>query len=530
MSGNIYILTAILITIIVPFIFLGIGRPRLRPGYLWLLVSVSTFLVWILLLISGANLPIVIQLTEWQPDFLFATSPTLIIDNISWPFAVAMLTISLAALLTDIVKVNELNPQTWPVILALGGVGLVSVIAGNPLTLLFSWVVIDITESIVLFLRTSGSDERERVVIAFSVRIAGIIMLISAMIRAEGLGKTLSFEDIPVEVSGYLLLAAGFRLGVLPPNQPHLKEPQMRRGLGTIIRFVPVAASVILIVRGARAGINGTWWLSFFLIFSAISAILSSIAWFRAENEIQGRPYWILGMSSFALASGAIGLPVASSVWGLGMVLIGAVLFLYSQHHRLFLIILALSAVGLTTLPLTPSWEGSVLFIELPWIFRIVFYVAFGIFIFGYYRFSKRYNGNNNTEIERWMWLVYPAGLALLPITFYALVYIRWFLGFQEITFQDQGWWMGVVGIIFAVTFLVLSKKSITFPIIKLGIGRVFEWVYDVFWWGYRAFGRLLYIITQILEGDGSILWAMLILILLIVTLIQWGGGDRLEL
>ena len=296
------IIAALLIELLTPLLILGLSFTRLRSGYLWIVAVSSSFIAWGLIIAVLGQLPFTIPLADWQSNFLFKSSPTLLVDNISWPFALTVMTLSLVVLLTGVARVKELDPQTWASSQALGGVGLFAVLAGNPLTLLLAWVVIDIVESVVLLIRVSGSQARERVVIAFSVRVAGILFLISAMLRASGLGTELTFEYIPVEVAGYLFLASGLRLGVIPPHQPYLLEPIMRRGLGTLVRFIPVVASLILLFRAAQVEISGIW-ESIFMLLAAFSAITSAVIWVRVENELQGRPYWILGLGAFALAA-----------------------------------------------------------------------------------------------------------------------------------------------------------------------------------------------------------------------------------
>jgi len=523
------ILLAILITLLIPLVVLGLSFSRLQSGYLWLLVTISTIIAWGIVLISRGQIPISIPLANWNPEFLFSASPMLLVDNVSWPFAVAVMTLALAALLTDISRVSELDPQTWASIQALSGVGLIAVISGNPLTMLMAWAVLDIVESVVQLLRVAGSSEREQVVITFSVRIAGMLLLILAMLRASGLGTPLTFSNIPVEVGGYLLLAAGLRLGVLLPNQPIFREPLMRRSLGTLIRFAPSAASVVLIVRAAHVEISGIWQITF-IILATLSVLLSAIAWIRAENEIQSLPYWILGFSAFALAAAALGLPVASSVWGLAMLFSGALLILFSTRHSWLLFLPALGVVGFSTLPLTPSWEGSVLFYALPWWSRVVFYISLALMFVGYIRFARQ-PGQNGEEIERWMWLIYPIGLTLLPLTYYGLIYTKWILGFREISFQIPGWWSGLIPLGLAAIFMVLFRRiPFEFSPYPNLLSNVFEWIYQILWWGYRSFSRALYVVTRLLEGEGSVLWALLILILLIVTIIIRGSVDEFEL
>jgi hypothetical protein len=528
------ILTAILITLITPLAVLGLSFLRLKSGYLWLTALVSTFIAWVLILSSWDQMPISIPLVNWQRDSIFSASPVLLVDQISWYFAVAAVTLPLVVLLTDVIRLNELNPQTWALIQALGCVGLIAVVAGNPLTMLLAWAMTDIVESLILLFQVTGSIERERVVISFSIRIASMIILISAILRAESLVEIpLDFENIPPEVGGYLILAAGLRLGLLPTHQLHLRQPPMQRGLGTLIYLMPITIGVVLLVRTSQVGITESW-ASVFMILAVSSAILGAIAWLQADDEIQGRPYWILGMSSYAMAATIQKLPAASLAWGLAMLFSGACLFLFSARHRRLMIFPILGMVGFSTLPLTPSWEGSALFLSLTWGYRLIFLVALALMIVGYLRFALRsgsINGDfDSSDFERWMWLVYPLGLALLPLTHFGLIYAKWMPGFREVFFQSPWWWVGFIPLGIAVLLIFFGYRQIfSVPLIFNRITNTLDWGYRFLWFLYRITSRSLNIITRLLEGEGSVLWMLLILIMLIVTLNLWSGGYAVE-
>lgn len=525
------ILIAILITILAPLIILGLSFSRLRPGYLWVMAVLSSLIAWGLILVSRNQIPSSILLVDWQLNILFPSSPALLIDNTSWPFAVAVMTFPLVVLLTAVTWGNELEPQTWVFSQAFGGVGLIAVLAGNPLTLLLAWAVNDIVESSILLMRVGGSRDRERVVIAFSVRILGMFFLILAMLRAMSMGADLTFETIPSEVVGYLFMAAFLRLGVLPTRQPFLLEPFKPHSLGALIQLIPVSASLVLIARAAHFELPEIWG-SIFMILAAFIGISSAIFWFRSENENQGRPYWILGLGAFAFAAALQGLAIASAAWGLAMLFSGALLSLYSSRHRWLMILVVFGAVGFSSFPLTPAWEGSALYVRLPWGYRIIFFVAFALLFVGYLRHARR-SAALNDDFERWMWIVYPLGLALLPLTHFGLIYVKWRMGFQEISFQTPGWWSGLIPLGLAAIFLVWSRREpISYPPFFIRLAGIFDfsWINRLFWFIYRSIGRILEVFTLLIEGEGGILWALLILIMLIVTINLWGSGVSFEL
>jgi hypothetical protein len=477
----------------------------------------------ILILLSRYRIPVRIPLNSWQFDLTVSSQLEFLIDGISWPFAVTVVLISLAVFLVDSARLQELDTRTLASGQVLGGVGLIAVIAGNPLTLLMSWAVLDIVETIILLPRMVRSSQRERVIIAFSVRIAGIMLFVSAILRANGMEIPLSFDNIPLDVGGYLVFAAGLRLGVLPSNQPHFDKQIVHQGLGTIIYMIPIASSVVLLARVANIGVFDVW-ASTIMILTMVSVMLSSIAWVRSDSEIRSRYYWILGMGAFTLASAVKGFPDACTAWGLAMLLAGTLLFLFSNLSRRLLVLPFLGALGFSVLPLTPSWEVSAFLYSLPIGYRLVFLVALALMLIGYISYAFQ-SDQNNDRFESWTWLTYLFGLAILLFAYYGLIYTKWVLGLRVITFQTPGWWSGFVSLGLVAIILIISRKTkVSLPPFFNRIGLIFDWSYRLFWWVYSRLSRSLSIIMRLLEGDGSFLWALLILILIVVIINFWSG------
>ncbi len=79
-------------------------------------------------------------------------------------------------------------------ILILTSLGLVAVTAGNMLTLLLAWAALDVIELVILLGQMLQSKSRERIILAFSARMAGIGTVLLAGIIPWSQGPSLSFE------------------------------------------------------------------------------------------------------------------------------------------------------------------------------------------------------------------------------------------------------------------------------------------------------------------------------------------------
>ena len=159
---------------------------------------------------------------DWEGSSLSIGSPGLVLDSISWPYTVAIATLLISVLLTDVARVHEVHPGSWAAGLGLAGTGILAVTAANPLTLLLAWALIDLSETTTLMRAVTNSEQRERVVITFFAWVFGLLLVVAAILRATSLGMALSFNSIPTSVASYLVIAAGLRSGCATPSSPLL--------------------------------------------------------------------------------------------------------------------------------------------------------------------------------------------------------------------------------------------------------------------------------------------------------------------
>jgi hypothetical protein len=516
----------ILMLFLAPLVIVVLTRLGIRSGYLWFLALGTAVVAWVLILVSGTQIPMRILLMQWTPAALFSTTPTLLLDDISWTYAAVMASFPLAVLLSDSIRAADIDPDAWATSLAMTGLGLLAVLAANPLTLMLAWVVMDLSETFMLLQRVATSEHRERVVVAFSVRLLGILLVLIANMVAVSRATLLIFESIPAGVSGIMLLAVGIRLGVLPPHQPFFQEPPLRRGLGTIVRLMPVASSLVVLTRLAQVGVPPSW--QPILLTAAVFGLLyAAFAWVQAEDELDGRPYWILGMATLALIAAIFRLPEASLAWSLALILPGGVLFLTSYRTRLVTVLGLLGLIGFSLFPFTPTWRAGMLYSQVGIPLSILFLLAHALLMVGYIRHLFNMPQKSD-DIEPWMTIVFPVGLAVLLGTHWGVALSRGALQNPDTQILSLIWWAGALAFAIALVFVFARNREIALPPRLTSGVRVLlslEWIYRMFWWLYRSLGRLFSSISSILEGEGGIMWAMLIIILLIAFLSQQGAG-----
>jgi hypothetical protein len=509
---------------------LGIGVLHLlRPGfaYFWLVAMVSALLAWPLALLSRVRLPETFIPLLWRPADLFPSSPFLLVDNLSWPFALALATLLFSMILTDVARAAEADWLTWGGSLALTGLGLLAVQSGNALTLMLAWAALDSLELAILLTYVRHGEGRERIVIAFFPRVASILLVLWASLAARSQGSEILFSavpgGIPAQASLYLLLAAGLRLGVVPLHLFLMKEEALRRGLGTTTRLVPAAASLALLARTANTGVPSAFF-PYLATFAGLAAVLGGLAWVTARDELEGRPYWLIGMGALAVASALRGQPAACLAWGIATLFSGGLLFYMSARSRWLVGVGALGFVGVTALPYTPAWKGAYVFVDPVTPLTVLLLLSQALLLAGYLGHILR-RGPSLYEAERWVGVIYPLGLIILPISHFIA---GWWGGVGNGPFQLAIAWPGAVALALVAGLAALSRRIYEIPerVVAAIRGLLsFGWLYHYLWILYQGVGRLLNFMTTILEGDGGILWSLLLLALLIAYFVGRGLG-----
>lgn len=528
MLSSLIPLSAILVLLIVAFLLVAIRISLPGFAYTWIIAALAALLAWVLVFFSRLEFPQSIQLITWRPEAIFPVSPALIVDHISWSFAVALVTLALSVILTGVARASEAEWSAWASILFLIAIGLVAVMADNPLTLVLAWAALDLTELIIYFWYVESTEMRESAIVAFAIRIGGIWLLLLGATIAGLFDTTLTFDVIPKQISVFLLLAAVLRIGVLPQSVGSLREFPARRGLGTILRLIPAAASLVLLSRVATAGVP-TSLTPYLLILFGITAIYAGILWIGAKDELDGRHYWILGMGAITAAASVRGQSEASLAWGLATIFSGGLLFLYSARNRYLMPLLVLGLMGFSGLLFTPMWYGMRLYTTPIRPELIILVIAHAMLLAGYLWHAMR-SVLPLTGVERWVLVVYPWGISLLPLV---QLLLSWWGQFTGV----QAKWTGTYTILVLPSIITLGLAALMFLGLRKGLAipedvqttldSVFSlrWYYHILRSGFRSLGSAFGFLSNVLEGEGGILWALLLMILLLVFAATSGLG-----
>jgi hypothetical protein len=501
---------------------LGLFRPRF--SYHWLIAVTGALAAWVVMWLMVTRLPLEIGPLEGNFQGLALPSLSFRGDEITWPLGLAVSTLLLSVLLTDVGRVAETSWIIWAGDLGLAALGIVAVMAGNPSTMLFAWTVVDLIELGILLRQLREEAMRRRAGVFFATNLLGTIMVLAAIIAAGGAGVRMNFYQIPAQSVIYLILAVGLRIGVFPLQVAFLRDVHHQRGQGTLLRLIPPAVSISLLAHSATTQISAGWKTAL-LIFAALAAVYGAIVWIRSKDELRGRLFWIVGFAGLTFAAAVQAQQGAVLAWGLAILYPGALLFLSSVRTKRIMPLGILSLLAISAVPFSPTYAGLRLYQPVH-ILLFLLPLAHVLLMGGYLRFM-RLQTEGLSGVEPWVGVSYYIGLGLLPITYIAASYLG-----PRITAEGPiPIWPLMVNLGGIVLGVVAYWRKWQIPAeIFERLDKVFSlrWVFSVIRWADGVLGQGMRMITHLLEEDGGVLWTLVILVILASVLGQLtlaGGG-----
>lgn len=489
--------------------------------YSWVFAVGGTAIAWLSVFVWQMQLPIHLQLAAWQPATIFSQSPTFLADGISWAFVLSLITLCLAIILTAVVRARFPSPVSWTGTLTLTALGVLAVAADNALTLVLIWAAIDLVELVVQIWFVEDPKLSERVVISFSSRALGILILLWADVVGAASGQLTDFHLATPQAGLYLVLAAALRVGILPFHLPYPSESTLRRGFGTGLRMVSAASSLILLARIPASSL-ATPLAPYLLMLVSVAALYGSWMWLRAPDELTARPFWLIGMGSLVVAAALRSNPLGAAAWGCALILSGSALFLFSEQNRRLTRVLYVSVFGISSLPFSLTATGWVSGGTGFWPAFPFLLISHAMLMAGFIRHSQRtLSRQSNPDQPIWARNVYPFGILLLLVTTILLGFFGW-----EGTLHFGNLIAGVIVSLLTVGLLWLTPRlRILNPVrahwVRPASTSWLDWGYRILWALYRQLGRVSNAFSNLLEGESGIMWTLLFLVLFISVFIK---------
>jgi hypothetical protein len=513
----------VLITFVLLFLSIStvVALRLTRPGagFTWLAAAAGALFAWISILLWQFHLPWQFTLAQWSPQTLFSASPQISANPLSWLYVLSLGGLAAAIIFTSPARSSQSRTTSWLSTLALTILGVLAVLMDNPVGLILAWTAIDLTQFGVVMRVESSPVTLESAVLAFSIRLASTGLAIWASVLSASKGQSFSFESIPAQAGIYLVLAVNLRLGILAPYLVTRKELSLSRGFGTMLSLAGAAASLLVLTRLPSYTVDEPRWLLLLLTLSAIAALYGGWKWLLASDELNGRPYWVMGLSALSLAAALGGNSVGAAAWAAALILFGGISLLYSAKQIRFTRLLAGMGLLMLGLPYTLTASGWQTNFPLPFVFWPLFVAAHAMLVAGYIRHLLRSGETELVELPSWAQAAYPAGMAILVIS----ILLGGLWGWPG-ALRVGAWVPGLVSLLLSMAIVFAVFRLPQFAHVET-IGRSesgpsrFAILLRIFPGLVRLLSqlisRLVIYFSALLEGDGGLLWTLLLLVLL---------------
>ena len=242
------------------------------------------------LLLLTLNLPARATLSAWAPAGLFAMGLVLEADALAWVFAMAVVVITLAAVVTGLGRPGGQRVGTRAAMLLLALASLMSIFSDNVLTRVVAWALLDIIYFITLLFLGEGENVESQAVLTLAINSTGTLLALGAAVMISRTSPSLSLRDAALTPQSTLLitLAGVFRLGLFPLHAALPTEVDIRQGLGALARLLPVIVALETVSRLAVFGIAPSLrlWLT---LFAALAAVVGALQlWSVASRKLAG--------------------------------------------------------------------------------------------------------------------------------------------------------------------------------------------------------------------------------------------------
>jgi len=490
---------------------------------LWIVAVLGALIAWVFVFLNYRNFQISIPILPWNFINQYDFFPAIQFNRYSWSYALAIITLLLSSLLISIINDEGKRWVTWIMSLVLGAFGLWSVLAINPVTLVLAWAAMDICVFLIVSSLITNSQARERAVVAFSINILAVLLLTWSTLSKY----PLSSEGLPgnqeLFVSLLALAVIGLRVGGITIYSSAINDTDFSKSLGSLLHLVPAAAAFALFntiqVLSYPAGVE----LMLVVVISMI-VLFNALSWVWKAKSPRHQTNWIILMAGFSIVSVIRGDLEASLVWGVAAILSGGIFFLVSMKHRYLFLLASIGLINISMLPYTPTWAGTQLFAPPYYWGLLILLFSHMLILIGYFQFARKLD-NRQDKVNRFTWVVYYWGLLLLPIVHLLIGLLM--RDSAKLGFSD---WLGLLSSAAAISIFIVHRY---YPKLRIWsfygnrfmptLQKLFDlrWFWRSLWSLYRGFGRVVDLLTNVLEGDGGILWTLLLLVLFITLIRQ---------
>lgn len=517
------LLGAAVIVVIVQFVPRGIGIS-------WLLSVFLAMTAWLVLMILKPGMPYVFTGMYWLPIGINTLMPDLEINSITWQFAFFIVSLVIAGLLISSSRFgSDSNPTEWIGLLLIGAVGYVGVGSSNILTASLVFGFFSLLEVFVIFTSFNSKEINKSLLLNIGWKNSSTFLLLAAYGWQLSLNLTTDewkfLQPIPV----YLMIGAFLlRLGIFPfqtNRQQILDKKNGFQVVRNIIEFLMIVSICGQLPFYPLPPSIKIFFLGYLLVIGTIS---STRIWRNREESQTGNfSMWLPFAGSMVIASTILGFGYAAISLGLTIAALGSIIFFIIQTNSLSKTAGIISLLGFSGIPMFPNaigFSGFGLSQDFP---GILFLISIVIFCVRAYFFIINRRIAEDVEQEQWTRLFSPLGL-IFPVISTWVIFLPGFLSGSTPSYSL----IGLLTFILILAFILVRR-------FRFFENSRFVTLIDEFFTKFKKYCTVLpgkriisslahspiYLILNLFEGEGGVLWSVLALVL-IVTIARSIGGN----
>lgn len=407
------------------------------------------------------------------------------------------------------------SPQSSAMITGLGGICVIGVMVDSAYTLALVWAAV---EAMALYSYLRNQEEAtvsHRYIFIILARLVGPLLVIFISVGNSSTGIAPFLTELPSSAAPYLLAAGliGFGGWFLTPKIS--QDVQLAIQPEKYLSRIPAIIGLVLVSRASQIFNPNEVSPTYFLVGSILIfvVLLTSLVFNPPDKN------WKYGSLVLILAGFGFAAPEAVLSWGVIFLLPGLILFKTFGSKRTASLALIMGGLGILPLPFFPSWLGLA---PLEGAAGLFFSLAAGLFLGSIF----------NHRIQDWRGLEVPTEqLSPLVITGYAVILITQYsisiqagLIQKSLAFSSIPISAWIAALLFGVAVLFWDR----IPEVKLSRldkirGKTLGFLRTVGSSFPRLADSAVYVFTRLFEGDGGLIWTLL-LGFLIITLISVRG------
>lgn len=507
-------------------IVLGIFRWRgMRMAYLWLVPVIIALVCWLIFVI----LPIPSNGNVIRIPGLFSLFKggglSFNLAETSWGFIFLVITLVLVYFLTLLVRLeDEKRTALWIGWLSLSTAAILAFTAGNLTTLVVTWSFFDILDFIFTFLFFRTGNLRESLGNFLFSRVPSLGLLIISGIFLSSPGD--QWLPAPLLPAAYFLLflAALFRMNILHFRTENSDFEKNIFSFDLLKRMLLVLLGFSLLSLLPIQFLSDQSQIALMSLLSLLAVLLIFIS---LKRKISTRDLWLNVIICLGFMTTISGSTIALVGWA-GVVMLGmGIPFFYSHRSKRYRMFGLLGILSLAGLPYSISGfalAGLTTSLSMIWLIPGLFIYSF--LLYDHIRYIYTLEEEKETSETPYLALNL-FGLFLFSLSPFTILIKNPILASNVLRF----WWIGIVLTIFCLIYYWMEKKvrwKVTFIkrldslILNFNNIAIIQWLRDIWLWISWFVSGLVQFLTRLLEGEGGVLWAVVILVLL-VSLISVG-------